>query len=53
MKENRYLDKNDNEQNINIVNDYNESFIHDLKFKYTKKQNIVIANLKTHFIISF
>ena len=52
-KENKHLDKNNNKQNTNIADNYNENFIHDLKFEYMKKQNIATANLKTHFAIFF
>ena len=53
MKKNECLDKNGNEQNINVVNDCDKSFIHDLKSEYMKKQNIITANLKIHSAIFF
>ena len=52
-KKNRHLDKNDNEQNTNIADNYDKNFVHDLKLEYMKKQNIVIANSKTRFATSF
>ena len=53
MKKNECLDKNNNKQNTNIINNCDKNFIYNLKFKYIKKQNIITANLKTHFIIFF
>ena len=53
MKKNKCLDKNNNKQNTNIVNNCDESFVHNLKSEYIKKQNIIITNLKTHFITFF
>ena len=47
MKENRHLDENDNEQNTNVANDYDKSFVHNLEFEYMKKQNTATADLKT------
>ena len=52
-KKNECFNENDNKQNTNIVNNCNKSFVHDLKFEYIKKQNIVTADLKTHFTTSF
>ena len=52
-KENECFNKNNNKQNTNVINNCSKSFVHDLKSKYTKKQNTVTANLKTHFIIFF
>ena len=52
-KENRHFNENDNKQNVNVADDCSESFVHDLKSKYTKEQNTVTADSKTCFIISF
>ena len=37
MKKNKHLDENGNEQNTNIVNNYDKSFIYNLKSEYIKK----------------
>ena len=52
-KENKYFNENNNKQNINIANNCNESFVYDLKSEYTKKQNTIIADLKTCFTTFF
>ena len=53
MKKNKCLNKNDNKQDTNIADNYNKSFVHNLKSEYIKKQNTVTVDSKTYFITFF
>ena len=46
-KENGCLDENGNEQNTDVADNCDESFVHDLESEYTEGQNTATANSKT------